>query len=135
MAMLYDFCLLFALASVVVAIVLMIGVSTGYFLVDHSFSHTLPAVVVLPVIVTVWLIFYIWFWRHGGQTLGMLAWRIRLVALTGGTPSVKDCILRCLWAFPSALLCGLGYLWIYFDPQNCCLHDRLSKTRVILKNV
>lgn len=76
--------------------------------------------------------FYVWFWTRGGQTLGMLAWRIRAQSRDGSPMTVRQALLRFLCAWPSFFLFGLGYLWLYFDPQGDAAHDRLSKTRVVL---
>ena len=75
--------------------------------------------------------FYVWFWTRGGQTLGMLAWRIRAQSRDGGPMTVRQALLRFLCAWPSFFLFGLGYLWLYFDPQGDAAHDRLSRTRVV----
>ena len=75
--------------------------------------------------------FYVWFWTRGGQTLGMLAWRIRVQSREGGPVSVRQSLLRFLCAWPSFFLLGLGYLWLYFDPNGDAAHDRLSGTRVV----
>jgi len=76
--------------------------------------------------------FYLWFWTHSGQTLGMLAWRIKLVNNTGQLITVQQGIVRLLAAWPAFFLLGLGYLWLYVDPLGDAVHDRFSKTRVII---
>lgn len=76
--------------------------------------------------------FYGVFWRRFGQTLGMRAWRLKLVNTKGGTPSWGQCWLRCLLACLSLGLFGLGYFWRWLDPQQTTFHDRFSRTRVLL---
>ena len=77
--------------------------------------------------------FFCFFWRRGGQTLGMKAWRLRLIDPSRpGGPSLGQCLLRCLLAPLSLFLLGLGYLWCYIDRNGNSLHDRLTGTRVIL---
>ena len=76
--------------------------------------------------------FYLWFWTHSGQTLGMLAWRIKLVNNTGHLITVQQGIVRLLAAWPAFFLLGLGYLWLYVDPLGDAVHDKFSKTRVII---
>lgn len=76
--------------------------------------------------------FYVGFWTHGGQTLGMRAWRIRLVNTSGGDVSVAQGIWRCLWAVPSLLPLGLGLLWVWFDPDRAAWHDRMSRTWLVM---
>jgi len=71
------------------------------------------------------------FWTRGGQTLGMRAWRIRVVALDGRTLSWPRAALRFAASWLALLPAGLGYWWALFDPERRCWHDRLSATRVI----
>jgi len=78
------------------------------------------------------LLFYGWFWTHGGQTLGMRAWRIRIVNGEGGAISWSQSAKRYFAAFLSWGVAGLGYLWILFDRDNCSWHDRLSGTYLVL---
>lgn len=76
--------------------------------------------------------FFTYFWRHGGQTLGMRAWRLKVQTPDGQTISYQQCLLRCLLAALSMALAGLGYVWCLFDPQRQTLHDRLTHTQVIV---
>lgn len=75
--------------------------------------------------------FFTYFWRRGGQTLGMRAWRLQVQTPEGGIISYQQCLLRCALAPLSMAAFGLGYLWCLFDPQRQTLHDRLTKTRVV----
>ncbi len=75
--------------------------------------------------------FYGWFWRHGGQTLGMRSWRLQLHNLREGPVSWSQCLLRFMVALPAGLLFGLGYLWMFFDKQKLTWHDRFSETRIV----
>ena len=76
--------------------------------------------------------FYIWFWCRSGQTLGMLAWRLRVQDYQGNLISPKRAALRLALAWPAFFLLGLGYLWLLVDKNHDALHDRFSKTRVVL---
>lgn len=76
--------------------------------------------------------FHVWFWVHGGQTLGMKSWRVRVVAEDGGAPTLRQALLRYLLAWVSAATLGLGFIWVLFDPQRLAWHDRLSGTRLLL---
>lgn len=73
--------------------------------------------------------FYAWFWHKSGQTLGMRAWKIRIVSEFGGNPSWGICYLRLMFALLSLSCLGLGYLWRLFRPYTW--HDKLSQTLVI----
>ena len=78
------------------------------------------------------MVFYCWFWTHGGQTLGMRAWRIRLVDEHGEAVDLRHAMLRCMWASLSLLPLGLGLLWVLFDRDHAAWHDRLSHTWLVL---
>jgi uncharacterized RDD family membrane protein YckC len=79
------------------------------------------------------LFFFIFFWRKAGQTIGMRAWRLKLIdATTGEPPSLQQCLLRCALAPVSIVVLGMGYWWCWFDREGRTIHDRLTKTRVIV---
>jgi len=71
--------------------------------------------------------FYGWFWTHGGQTLGMRAWKIRVERIDGSNLDWKTATVRFVLGF---LLFGIGLLWCPFDPQNRALYDKLARTHV-----
>ncbi len=76
-------------------------------------------------------LFYIWFWTHGGQTLGMRTWRLRLQRLDGGPVTLRQATLRFWYAIPCWALLGLGYLWMLVDRDRLAVHDRLSGTVIV----
>ena len=76
--------------------------------------------------------FFSWFWIHGGQTLGMRAWRLKLLSRDGGAVSLRQSVIRCAAALLSLLVLGLGYLWMIFDRDGLTWHDRLSGTRLVM---
>lgn len=85
----------------------------------------------------VWLLvvtfgFFGYFWVHGGQTVGMRAWRIRIVAAGGAAITWRHAAIRFAVAALSGGAVGLGYLWIYLDPQRRSWHDRASGTCLVL---
>ena len=77
-------------------------------------------------------LFYVWFWRRTGQTLGMIAWRIKVVNLDNQPPRVRQCLIRFITAWPAFWLAGLGYLWLYLDANGDAVHERLSATKTVL---
>lgn len=83
---------------------------------------------------TIAYLYYAWPWLHGGQTLGMRAWGIRLVRAGGGAPRIADTLLRFAGAVVSALPLGLGFLYALADRDGRALHDLLSGTRLIRVN-
>lgn len=76
--------------------------------------------------------FFAWFWTHGGQTLGMRVWRLRLVSADGGPVSWQQAGRRFLAAALSLGCLGLGFLWVMHDRERRAWHDRLSGTRLLL---
>lgn len=105
-----------------------------------------------------WLLFvlcayFIWFWTHGGQTLAMKTWRIRVVGNDGARLSYGRALARFLlswlWILPGLALASVFgaqtwmlvwipalnmLLWalaVYLDPQRQFLHDRIAGTRLV----
>ena len=72
--------------------------------------------------------FYLYFWRRGGQTLGMMSWKLKIISKSCDPITIRQGIIRFLCAWPSFFCLGLGYIWLYFDPENDTVHDKLSKT-------
>ena len=76
--------------------------------------------------------FFCWFWIKNGQTLGMQAWRIKLVDFAGNKPGAWQSLVRCLGALLSAACLGLGYLWCLVDKHGRYWHDYISRTELVL---
>ena len=72
-----------------------------------------------------------WFWTHGGQTLGMKAWRVRLRSVPGPPVSWWQALARFSGAIVSWLPLGMGFWWCLLDPTRCAWHDRWSRTRLV----
>jgi uncharacterized RDD family membrane protein YckC len=49
-------------------------------------------------------IYFVWFWSHGGQTVAMKAWNIRLVTASGDTVTQARALMRYLLS------------WLWFSP-------------------
>lgn len=71
------------------------------------------------------------FWRAGGQTIGMRAWKIRVVRDNGQRLGWRDAALRYLVAIISWAALGLGFAWSLFDREHRTWHDIASHTRLI----
>lgn len=127
-ALLYDSLLLLALWFATAA--LLLAASGGLL----SQPDRPPWLLLLEQISLLLVTFLFWggFWTHGGQTLGMRAWRLKLVGDDGSPISWQQAARRCLAALLSLAPLGLGYLWILIDPQRRAWHDRLSGTRVVV---
>ncbi len=106
------------------------------------------------------LFFFGWFWTHGGQTLGMRAWRLRLTRSDGGAVRWLDAGLRyaltlLCWGvlltpaflqLPrlamrpdattstaiTAIISALVLLWMRLDARRRGPQDYLSRTEIVL---
>jgi uncharacterized RDD family membrane protein YckC len=76
--------------------------------------------------------YYVLNWTRTGQTLGMRAWHLRAVSDSGGPLQFAPAVLRSLCGLIAWTPAALGVLWLYFDRESLALHDRLSRTRVLL---
>jgi len=76
--------------------------------------------------------FFGWFWLHGGQTLGMRAWRIRVQTRDGNPITWWQAMLRFLVAFASWGCLGLGFLWSLWDKEKMTWHDRYTESVLVL---
>ena len=77
--------------------------------------------------------YFAYCWTHGGQTLPMKTWRIRLVTQAGGAVPARVAIKRYLFALISLAAGGLGFVWALVDRDRQFLHDRLAGTRLIMR--
>lgn len=75
--------------------------------------------------------YLVWFWTHGGQTLAMKTWRIRLVHASGGLVNTRQAWLRYGLALLGLAAGGLGLWWALWDRERQFLHDRLAGTRLV----
>ena len=75
--------------------------------------------------------YYLINWLRSGQTLGMRAWRLRVVSDAGRPLALKAAVLRAVFGALAWMPAALGVLWLYVDPDHLALHDRWSRTRVI----
>jgi len=75
--------------------------------------------------------YFLWFWTHGGQTLAMKTWRLRLVTADGSGLSYERALIRFFWALLGLSCFGAGIWWAWVDRDGLFLHDRLAGTRLI----
>lgn len=116
-----------------VAAIWLVGATADYFIQQALGLGTAP--VRLPLQLFLVLapgLFFGWFWTHGGQTLGMRAWRLKLLDTRGAPVGWRHALIRYAGAWLSLLPAGLGYLWVWLDPQHQAWHDRLSGTRLVI---
>lgn len=126
------------LASLAYEGLLSLGVLSVAFLVPHLalgmiFGIVLPGAVLLLHVFVVLGIYFLWYWRHGGQTLAMQTWKLQLVRSDDAVPTMPQLVLRYVLAWPSLLFYGVGLIWALFDRERQFLHDRLAGTKVVFK--
>lgn len=78
------------------------------------------------------LLFFGWFWTHGGQTLGMRAWRLQVRCQDGTALRWPNAALRYVTAWLAWLPLAAGVLWSAVDPRRRAWNDWLSGTEVVL---
>ena len=76
-------------------------------------------------------IFYGWFWTHGGQTLGMRAWRVYLISGNNTGINWQQAFLRFVVGIFSWLPLGLGYWWLWLSPDKLSWHDIASGSYLV----
>lgn len=121
-ALLYDTLLL--LAVLFIATALLLPFTHGEAMRPHNPFYS-------TYLLFVGFFFFGWFWMHGGQTLGMRAWRLQLRRLDGKPLTWWHALLRFMSAIPSWAFAGLGFLWILVDRRRLAWHDRISETCIV----
>ena len=144
-ALVYD---LLAVVAIVMVVGLLCQLATGGKLITTGAQVLIPFWY-RPLQGLVVAAYFISSWRHGGQTLGMRPWRIRLTRSDGGVPSWPQALIRVLVAAAPLLLMLLAPLlglratlwltllaWVgwfvpaVFDPRRRALHDLLAHTEL-----
>lgn len=75
--------------------------------------------------------FFAKFWTHGGQTLGMQVWGLRVQNPDGSAIDVWQALLRFLIAIIAWLPAGLGVWWMLFDKHKRTWSDMYSGSDVV----
>lgn len=93
------------------------------------------------------LAFFCWFWVHGGQTLGMRAWRLRVQHLNGAPVRPTASMLRYMagllpvicasygvarFGTPALAIVLIAYLPCFFDARRRAFNDLIAGTQVLL---
>ena len=87
--------------------------------------------IIQAYLILICLLFFGWFWTHGGQTLGMRAWRLKVVDADGSPVVWRSAVVRYFCAILSWAALGLGFWWSLVDREQLAWHDRMSRTRLI----
>jgi uncharacterized RDD family membrane protein YckC len=129
--------LLRRLAAMAYELLLLSGVLTVTLILPHvvlaTYAHRLVTATVLWAhLFLVALIYFVGFWSHGGQTLAMKTWRIRLVRRDGKAVRAPQAVLRYLLGWLTLAAGGAGIIWALVDRDRQFLYDRLAGTRLIM---
>lgn len=133
-SIIYDLILLIAICFSVAAI---LSVFTTFIFNDgNAITETHPyyllnQFIMLSAILITGITFYVWFWTHGGQSLGMKTWMLLLVSDDGNPINKKQATIRALAAILSWSVFGLGFLWSFIDSKKRTWHDILSASHLV----
>ena len=70
-------------------------------------------------------------WRYSGVTVGMRAWKVRLISSDETGMSWPRCLLRFLVGLVSLATFGLGIFWALVDRRKRCWHDLAARTMLV----
>ena len=76
-------------------------------------------------------LYFGWCWVHGGQTVGMKVWKIKLVGVRVGRFGWAGAMTRSAVAILSIAAFGSGFWWALLDRDQMTWHDRLSASRLV----
>lgn len=77
------------------------------------------------------MLYFVWCWLNGGQTLPMKTWKLRIANHDGSPPRPLQALLRYMAAWPSIVIFGVGILWALVDKDKQFLHDRIAGTKIV----
>ncbi|MGR8981177.1 MAG: RDD family protein [Gammaproteobacteria bacterium] len=123
-AIIYDLFLLAGILFAATAVVLPFNAGAAFTSQQYLYPVYLLAVS---------FIFFGWFWTHGGQTLGMRAWKIKLLTTHHEPIGWIQALIRFIAALASWGFFGLGFFWIVIDKQRRGWHDYLSGTAIFFE--
>ncbi|MGN8250189.1 RDD family protein [Pseudomonas sp. SMV7] len=133
-AMFYDFLLCTALLIVTAGAYKMIQMA----IIGEARMRELTEAGALdgdPLLSTVLLFalfgFFAKFWTHGGQTLGMQVWGVRVQNADGTAISLWQALLRFVVSIASWLCLGLGFFWALIDKRKRGWHDIYSESQLV----
>jgi uncharacterized RDD family membrane protein YckC len=78
-----------------------------------------------------WIAYHPLMWKTKGTTIGGIICGLKLVRLDDRPIDWGVAIVRCLTAFMSMFLAGLGFLWVAFDDERQSWHDKVAGTTLV----
>jgi uncharacterized RDD family membrane protein YckC len=126
-AAIYDLFPLLALWMVSAGIVLL--AAHGEVDVAHpSFAYRFA---LRSALVAVTAAYFVVSWSRGGQTIGMRAWRLRVVGADGRALTWARALLRFGVALISLVALGAGFIWCLVDREKRAWHDLAARTVLV----
>ena len=125
-ALFYDLLVLIAIWMVAAALVLLAFRGE----VDVADQPAIYHFTLQGVLLTLSAFYFVISWSRGGQTIGMRAWKVRIVDVEGRSPSVPQSLRRFGLALVS-LIAGFGFIWCLFDADRRAWHDVVAKTKMV----
>ncbi len=125
-ALFYDLLVLIAIWMFAAALVLLAFDGD----VDVADQPVLYHFVLQGVLLILSALYFVVSWSRGGQTIGMRAWKVRIVDTEGGSPSMQRSLLRFGLALIS-LIAGFGFIWSLFDTDRRAWHDVVAGTKMV----
>lgn len=79
-----------------------------------------------------WLaLYHVVLWALRGTTIGGIVCGLKVVRLDDGRVDWMVAVVRCLGAFLSFVVAGLGFIWVAFDKDRQSWHDKIAGTVIV----
>lgn len=79
-----------------------------------------------------WLsIYHVAFWALRGTTIGGIVCGLKVVRLDDRPVDWIVAVVRCLGAFLSFIVIGIGFVWVAFDKEKQSWHDKIAGTVIV----
>ena len=77
------------------------------------------------------VVYFVYFWTNGGQTIGFKATNLHIVKTDGSPMTISDGIIRYIGLIISFVVIGLGVMWVGWDANKQGWHDKMAHTYVV----
>lgn len=112
-------------------IVVALWMVTGFIAVALNNGEAVGGPLFQSLLFILTYLFLTFFWTRSGQTLGMLAWRLRVQSIEGYKLNLMQCLIRYLIGTISLVCVGAGFFWMFINPQKRTWHDIASGCQVV----
>ena len=101
---------------------------TGGALDPHRLAHKL---LVQALVLALSAAYFVVSWMRGGQTIGMRAWRLRVMRADGSALGLWRALLRFFVALVSLAALGTGFWCALWDREKRAWHDIAAGTSMV----